>query len=167
MKKIECKSCGSQFPKELAACPRCGAPNKAIDNRMLILSFICIIIALVGAVLWFNINHSLKGEVRHDINHTPEKLAQPVQTSPIADERAQPAHKPDVTDDNARALAAIDDYNTYKSAGNKALMCSYAIVVSSAFLQAKNDTNYKIWRAQSKIDCDAASADTLARLQSK
>jgi hypothetical protein len=51
---------------------------------------------------------------------------------------------------------SIDQYNIAKQQGNKIQICLSAGLVAAAFLQAKDDENYRIWMNTETSDCTAA-----------
>jgi ribosomal protein L40E len=50
----------------------------------------------------------------------------------------------------------VDQYNIAKTSGTPIDVCVHAGMVSAAFLQAKDDYNYALWKRTESRDCDAA-----------
>ena len=51
---------------------------------------------------------------------------------------------------------AVDQYNIARRQGDRMQTCVAAGLVSAAYLQAKDDANYNIWKSTEKSDCIAA-----------
>lgn len=58
--------------------------------------------------------------------------------------------------ENKVADDAVDQYNIVKRQGDKMQICVQAGVVSFAYLQAKDENNYRRWKSIEKTDCRAA-----------
>jgi hypothetical protein len=54
------------------------------------------------------------------------------------------------------ASGFIDQYNIAKRSGTPIDVCVHAGLVSAAFLQAKDDANYQVWKATEAAACKAA-----------
>lgn len=54
------------------------------------------------------------------------------------------------------AQDAVSQYQIAKRNGDAMQTCVQAGMVSAAFLQAKDEANYKIWQATEKQDCEKA-----------
>ena len=54
------------------------------------------------------------------------------------------------------ASDAVDQYNITKRNGTAIDTCVHAGLVSAAYLQGKDEANYKIWKATEAADCKAA-----------
>lgn len=50
----------------------------------------------------------------------------------------------------------VDQYNIAKNSGTPIDVCVHAGMVSAAFLQAKDDYNYALWKRTEARDCEAA-----------
>jgi hypothetical protein len=158
MNTIQCTGCGNKLPQQLAACPRCGQPNKTTSNRLLILAIAVLSIVAIAAGLWFYLGHARTHLAQSSLNPQPNLPTQTaVKRTPVV---------LDATAEHAAALEAIDSYNASKAQGNLPLMCSYGTVIVVKFMNAHDDANVQTWRAQEKTDCAAANAYTVARLNS-
>ncbi len=59
-----------------------------------------------------------------------------------------------ITDKVARD--AVDQYNIARNGGDKGDICLHAGMVAAAYLQAKDEANYLLWKTKRRNDCDAA-----------
>ncbi len=59
------------------------------------------------------------------------------------------------TDSNKVVADAVDQYNVAKRSGTPIDQCVRARVVTAAYLQAKDEDNYKIWKETEATDCGA------------
>jgi len=51
---------------------------------------------------------------------------------------------------------SVKQYEIAKTSGSAVDRCVHAGMVAAAYLQAKDDANYKIWKHTESLDCDAA-----------
>ena len=51
---------------------------------------------------------------------------------------------------------AIDQYGIAKRQGTPVDICVHAGLVSAAYIQAKDEANYRVWKAKELEDCDRA-----------
>lgn len=58
--------------------------------------------------------------------------------------------------ENKVADDAVEQYNIAKRQGDKMQICVQAGFVSAAYLQAKDENNYRKWKSIQKTDCRAA-----------
>ena len=54
------------------------------------------------------------------------------------------------------ASDAVQQYNITKRNGTAIDVCVHAGMVSAAYLQGKDERNYKLWKATEAVDCKAA-----------
>ena len=54
------------------------------------------------------------------------------------------------------AQDAVEQYNIAKAQGNSMQICVQAGMVSAAYLQAKDQSTYNIWKAIEEVDCAKA-----------
>ena len=54
------------------------------------------------------------------------------------------------------AKDAVDQYEIAARQGDPIQKCVQAGMVSAAYLQAKDETNYQTWKAREKLDCSVA-----------
>lgn len=87
-----------------------------------------------------------------------EKTSTPVQTQTVSANQtlSQPSQSNvDYKRDLANQVA--DDYQSQyqiaKGNGDKARMCALAGLVATAYLNAKDDENYRLWRYYEQKDC--------------
>ena len=59
------------------------------------------------------------------------------------------------TDSNKVVADAVDQYHIAKRSGTPIDQCVQARVVTAAYLQAKDEDNYKIWKETEATDCGA------------
>ena len=59
------------------------------------------------------------------------------------------------TDSNQVVTDAVDQYHIAKRSGTPIDQCVQARVVAAAYLQAKDEDNYKIWKETEATDCGA------------
>jgi hypothetical protein len=59
------------------------------------------------------------------------------------------------TDSNKVVADAVDQYHIAKRSGTPIDQCVRARVVTAAYLQAKDEDNYKIWKETEATDCGA------------
>ena len=52
------------------------------------------------------------------------------------------------------AMDSVAQYEITKRGGDRVDMCVHAGMVAAAFLQAKNEAQYRVWKATEKSDCD-------------
>jgi len=58
--------------------------------------------------------------------------------------------------ENKVATDAVDQYHIAVRNGTPMDRCVHAGLVSAAYIQAKDEANYKEWKAREKADCAAA-----------
>jgi hypothetical protein len=51
---------------------------------------------------------------------------------------------------------AVTQYEIAKSSGSAIDRCVHAGMVAAAYLQAKDDVNYKLWKQTEGLDCESA-----------
>jgi len=67
-----------------------------------------------------------------------------------------PSRQTTSTVDNTKVASdAIEQYNSAKRDGRPIDLCVHARVVASAYLQAKDEERYKIWKETEATDCGA------------
>lgn len=126
MKLINCGSCNAEISPKAATCPKCGHPNPKAKN----LSAGQVISSLVfaAAALWFFAGGGLEKQAASDM----QKI------------------------ENQVAVDAVKQYDIAKRQGDKIQACVQAGMVSAAYLQAKDESNYQKWKDIEKDDCRAA-----------
>jgi len=60
--------------------------------------------------------------------------------------------------ENKVAADAVEQYRIAERQGDKMQICVQAGLAAAAFLQAKDESNYRIWKDTEKQQCDAAGA---------
>lgn len=58
------------------------------------------------------------------------------------------------------ASDSVEQYTIAKNQGDKTQICAQAMQVSAAYLQAKDQENYNIWKKAEKRDCEEAGMPT-------
>lgn len=58
--------------------------------------------------------------------------------------------------ENKVATDAVAQYEIVKRSGDAVQTCVHAGMVSAAFVQAKDEANFKIWHETEKVDCAKA-----------
>jgi hypothetical protein len=125
--------------------------SKAFKISMIILGAI-ILLGIIMTIL--NPSPKLNDEQKREQekllkqnNETNSQMQQPIaSTTQVATDHQQ-QHANKVAEDY------IDQYNIAKGNGDKARMCALAGLVATAYLNAKDDENYRLWRYYEQKDC--------------
>ena len=135
MALAKCRECGREISTDAESCPNCGVTNPANRRTTWGLAFVqAVAIILVGSILFscfFTVNNG--GYVATTMQNIENKVA---------------------TD-------AINQYDIAKRQGDKIQICVQAGFVAAAFLQAKDEPNYRIWKDTQKADCKKAGMPDL------
>jgi hypothetical protein len=82
---------------------------------------------LVGGA-WFFFGGGLEQQASHDMSNIEKKVA---------------------TD-------AVEEYRIAERSGTQIDRCVHAGLVAAAYIQAKDEENYRVWKRTERTDCDAA-----------
>jgi len=123
---IKCKSCSTEISPKAASCPKCGHPNEQSKN--LSAGQVLSALILVGGMLWWFASGGLEKRAADDLQRIKNQVA--------AD--------------------AIKQYDIAQREGNAMQTCVQASLVSAAFLQAHDESNYRQWKEREKYVCESA-----------
>lgn len=126
MQLIACKSCGTEISRKAANCPKCGHPNKEANYLSGKQVGVGLLIGILG-IWWFS-----GGGIEKQAATSMQKI-----------------HSQVVTD-------AVDKYNISKRQGDAIQICVQAGMVGAAYLQAKDEANYQLWKKTEEQDCKRA-----------
>jgi hypothetical protein len=126
MSMIKCGSCGNEISPKAATCPKCGHPNEKLKH--LSGGQVLLFLALAGGILWFFAGGGLEKQTADQM----QKI------------------------ENQVANDAVNQYQIAKRQGNPIQVCVQAGLVSAAYLQAKDETNYRQWKTTESEDCKRA-----------
>jgi len=126
MKLTKCTACGNEISASAGACPKCGHPNPKANH----LSGASVIggLAMAGVAIWWFSAGGFEAQATTEMNRIETKVA--------AD--------------------AVAQYEIAKRQGDPIQTCVQAGFVSAAYLQAKDESNYQVWKQTQKTDCRAA-----------
>jgi len=124
---IRCKSCGKHIPPSIATCPYCKASNSKLKPSRSSAP-IYISLAIFVGMLWFFAGGGLQKMAGRDL--------QKIQNQVAGD--------------------AVQQYEIAERQGNPMQMCVQAGLVSASYLQAKDETNYQLWKTIEGNDCRRA-----------
>ena len=126
MALTKCKACGSVVSRKAPACPACGHPNKEANY----LSGRQVVSALIvgGAAIWWFAGGGFHNRLASNISRIEADVA---------------------TD-------AVNQYNIARRQGDLMQICVQAGFVSAAYLQAKDEVNYRSWKRTQSADCERA-----------
>jgi len=134
---MECPNCKKQLADNAKSCPECGYDFNKKKNLLvgcgigcLSIIGILIILGIIGAL--FGDNEAINKQMVEAGNNYVEQVQ------------------------NQVAQDAVEQYNIAKRQGDKIQICVQAGIVSAAYLQAKDETNYQKWKAIEKAECKAA-----------
>ena len=162
-----CKNCGKEISEDAITCPNCGAyigekkQEKKGPNGCLISCLGCLGLLIIGFFAMFIITGIIGAMSVSDTNTTTtEQSSQPTQQKDKEQSMLYKAvnnhSNPFNFIENKVADDAVDQYNIAKRQGDKIQVCVQAGLVSAAYLQAKDEPNYKKWKAIEKQDCKVA-----------
>ena len=132
----KCRECGRECAKTAKVCPGCGVANPVKGSAGA---------AVLGLVF-------LGLFVVYLVVTSGGKSSAPVSANPIgavADLGMDGIYKKVSSD-------AVAQYEITKRGGAVVDICAHAGMVAAAFLQAKDETNYRIWKATEAADCAKA-----------
>ena len=126
MALTKCKACGAAMSRKAEACPKCGHPNKEASH--LSGSQVLGALVLAGIAIWWFSGGGFDSQVASDMAKIEDQVA---------------------TD-------AVNQYNIAKRQGDPIQICVQAGMVSAAYLQAKDESNYQTWKRTEAEDCKRA-----------
>jgi len=127
MNLINCNSCGTEISPKAAACPKCGHPNEKSKNFASGVR-ILLYIALAIGIIWYFEGGGLDKQVVNDMQRIENKVA----------------------------IDTVTQYQIAKRQGDPIQICVQASLVSAAYLQAKDESNYQKWKKTEGEDCRLA-----------
>ncbi|MEO8120735.1 MAG: hypothetical protein ABI606_15625 [Rhodoferax sp.] len=126
MNMIKCTNCDSDISPKAAACPKCGHPNEKAKHPS---GWKTIgYIALAGVMLWYFAGGGADKQVALDMQKIVDQVA---------------------TD-------SANQYQIAKRQGDPIQTCVQASMVSAAYLQANDESNYQRWKSTESEDCERA-----------
>ena len=126
MATIKCSACGAEISPKAAACPKCGHPNPKANYLSGGQVLGALVIAGVG--LWWYAGGGFQGQVASNMATIQADVARD----------------------------AVTQYEIAKKQGDRIQICVQAGLVSAAYLQAKDEANYRRWKATEAADCKRA-----------
>jgi hypothetical protein len=123
---IKCSSCGTEISPKAATCPKCGHPND--KAKRLSGAQVLGYLAVGGLIIWWFAGGGLENQAAHEM----QKI------------------------ENQVATDALNQYQIAKREGNAMQVCVQAGLVSAAYLQAKDESNYRVWKETEGADCRRA-----------
>lgn len=126
MDMIKCTSCGNEISPKAAACPGCGHPNEKAKGSSGWPSVGYV--ALAVGIFWYFAGGDSGKQVGLDMQKIKNQVA---------------------TD-------AVNQYQIAKRQGDLIPLCVQAGMVSAAYLQAKDEPNYREWKETESYDCERA-----------
>lgn len=126
MAMIKCRSCGNEISPKATICPRCGHPNE--KAKQLSGGQVIGYLVFAGVILWFFAGGGLDKKVAHEMQNI----------------------------ENQVAIDAVNQYQIAQRQGNAIQVCVQAGLVSAAYLQAKDEPNYRQWKKTESEDCSRA-----------
>jgi hypothetical protein len=126
MSLIKCKTCDGEMSRKAEVCPKCGHPNK--EASYLSGGQVLGGLVLAGIVIWWLAGGGFDNQVAYDLAKVEDQVASD----------------------------AVSQYNIAKQQGDSMQICIQASLVSAAYLQAKDETNYQTWKKTEAEDCKRA-----------
>ncbi|MCC5095220.1 MULTISPECIES: hypothetical protein [Xanthomonas] len=126
MELIKCKACGSQISRKAASCQKCGHPNKEANYLSGGQVFGGLLFA--GVAIWWFAGDHVGSQVTSDIEKIEDHVAKD----------------------------SVKQYNIAKRQGDASQICVQAGLVSAAYLQAKDEANYRIAKRTEAQECEQA-----------
>lgn len=122
MSMIACSACNAQIAKAAPACPHCGQPNKKSEH--LSGGTVFFVLLLAGGFFWWMSGGS---------DGAPRSV-----TGALA--------APAMADINRQVISdALEQYRIAERSGDKNQMCVHAGFVAAAYMQAKEESNFRTW----------------------
>lgn len=123
---ITCSACKAEISAKASSCPKCGHPNVKAKD----LSAIQIILAIsfIGILSWYFFGGGLESNAKTRMHEI----------------------------ENQVAMDAVSQYKIALAQGDKIQICVQAGYTAAAFLQAKDEKNYNIWKDIESAACRVA-----------
>lgn len=134
---IKCKECGKEVSSSAKTCPGCGAP---VEKHLISAGGCLVIVLLLGAILIF---------MRTCEGPSPEEKSAQAIGAALADYQ------------RAFAKDMIQQYEITKRSGSAQDASFRAAAVAEMYLQAKDEENYKKWKAIADEEQERATATLL------
>jgi hypothetical protein len=126
MALIKCKACGNELSENAEKCPKCGEPSAKAKSVSSINAIAGL--AIAGLVIWFFFGGGIEQQTDKEMQRIGDQVAND----------------------------AVDQYNIAKRSGDLMQICVHAGIVSAAYLQAKDEANYQLWKETETSECKAA-----------
>ena len=126
MALIKCTACQADISAKAPACPKCGHPNPKAKH--LSAGSVIAIFFFAGIGIWWLYGGGLQ--------HATDKQMKNIEGQVAND--------------------MIQQYQIAKREGDPIQICVHAGAVSAAYLQAKDESNYRIWKKTERSACEAA-----------
>ncbi|WP_153043165.1 zinc ribbon domain-containing protein [Xanthomonas nasturtii] len=126
MAMTKCRACSSQISRKAAFCPKCGHPNKEANYLSGAQVFGGFLFA--GLAIWWFAGGGFDSQVTSDIEKIEDRV--------VAD--------------------SLNQYNIAKRQGDPTQICVQAGLVSAAYLQSKDEKNYRIAKKIEAQECQRA-----------
>ncbi len=126
MKLVKCKSCGEDISPKAKTCPKCGHPRSRF-SIIRVIAYLVVIYMVASCSIWL-----ADGGYEKQVNTSMQQITDKVATD------------------------AVQQYNIAKRQGDPVQICVQAGLVSAAYLQAKDEANYQVWKATERNDCRRA-----------
>lgn len=126
MALTKCKACRTAMSRKASACPACGHPNE--ESNYLSGRQILSGLLVGGGAIWWFAGGGFHKQVATNISRIETQVA---------------------TD-------AVNQYDIAKRQGDPMQICVQAGFVSAAYLQAKDEANYRTWKRTESEDCERA-----------
>lgn len=126
MALVSCTECQTKISSASKSCPSCGHPVEK-NNQIPATQAVISIIAAIG-IYWFFFGPGADQQIAAEMKKNSDTVA--------AD--------------------AVTQYQIAKNQGDKNMICVQSQMVAAAFLQAKDEPSYKLWKDTSESDCKAA-----------
>lgn len=121
-------SCGASLVEGSKFCPQCGKGRKSkLGIRILL------VVLFLALFVWI--------KKANEVPHARADFLRAATASTMSDIYYQVAND------------AVSQYEIAKRSGTKPEVCFHAGMVAAAYLQAKDEPNYKAWKATEKSDC--------------
>lgn len=138
MALVRCKGCGNPVDGFAKVCPKCGRAHPQMSKPLRVVLILTIM--LCSGIMVRSCCVSVANKTREVASTRNEELrsAAEAATNRLAQKVAEDA---------------VREYNIVGRHGSKIDICVHAGVVASAYLQAKDEEQYRNWKAIEKKDC--------------
>ena len=143
-----CTNCGKEIDDKAAVCTHCGVPVKKANksSKTWVIVPVMIIILFVIAIIGLDENNGSVAESKNVSKESSQKRSRLL----------------NLVEDGVAGMVADNEIKKFEIAnrnGDKMTACLSAGVVKAAFLEAKNEAEFKKWRDIEKKTCRAVGVD--------